>query len=52
MMGEQKDDLSKGLRRFSCRGYGIYYRIEEADQAVYIGRFLHPKIDIIPEMFN
>ena len=51
-MGEKKDDLSPGLRRFSCRGYGIYYRIEEDDRAIYVGRFLHPKLDVSPELFD
>lgn len=51
LIGEQKDELGKGLRRFSCRGYGIYYRLQENDQAVYICRFLHPKLDVGRQAF-
>lgn len=51
-MGERVENLSPGLRRFSCRGYGIYYRIEEDRQAIYVGRFLHPKLDVVPELFE
>lgn len=52
LLGEAIDDLATGLRRFVCRGYGIYYRVDEELQAVYIGRFLHPRIDVAPERFE
>ncbi len=51
-MGQQKDDLGKGIHRFTCRGYGIYYRIDNQRQVVTIGRFLHPRLNIAPEQFE
>jgi plasmid stabilization system protein ParE len=44
-MGERKDDLAKGMRRFMCRGYALYYRIDENNQVVKLLRILHPKLD-------
>ena len=51
-MGERKDELTAGLRRFSCRGYGIYYRIDSEQQVVWIGRLLHPALDVKRQAFD
>ncbi len=40
MMGERKEELGNGLRRFSCCGYSIYYRVDREQQVVRIGRIL------------
>lgn len=52
LMGQLKDDLHEGLRRFSCRGYAIYYRVDEQNQTVYVARFLHPKRNVSKEHFQ
>lgn len=51
-MGEAKDNLQPGLRRFICRGYGIYYRIDEERKVVYVSRFIHPRINVTSQLFR
>lgn len=52
LLGEAQHDLFPGLRRFVCRGYAIYYTVEEAEQTVFIVRFLPPRLNITPELFH
>ena len=52
LLGEVQDDLSPGLRRFICRGYGIYYLPIEADDVLYVVRILPPRLNIVPELFR
>ena len=51
-LGVQRKDLGQGLRLFTYRGYGIYYRIDRAKQAVLIERVLHPALDVRHQSFD
>lgn len=51
-LGVVCDDLAQGLRVFTYRGYGLYYRIDKAKQAVILERVLHPALDIRRQSFN
>ena len=52
LLGEVQDDLAPGLRRFICRGYGIYYRVDASDKVVFVVRFLPPRMNVTPELFE
>jgi toxin ParE1/3/4 len=47
--GTAREDLAPGLRLFSFRGYGIYFRA--LPNAVRIERVLHGAMDITSEKF-
>jgi plasmid stabilization system protein ParE len=51
-LGVSKDDLTKGMRRFMCRGYGLYYRIDEQLSVVKVLRILHPSLDVGQQSFD
>jgi len=51
-LGVRREDLTRGLRLFTYRGYGIYYRIDRAKQSVLIERVLHPALDVQRQSFN
>lgn len=51
-MGERRDELALGIRRFMCRGYALYYRIDEDRQVVKLLRILHPRLDAKQQSFE
>ena len=51
-LGVRREDLAADLRLFTYRGYGIYYRIDQADQVVMIERVLHPALDVRRQSFD
>ncbi len=51
-LGIARDDLAEGLRLFTYRGYGLYYRIDHDRQVVLLGRVLHPALDVGRQSFD
>jgi len=51
-LGVACHDLAKGLRVFTYRGYGLYYRIDKLQQAVVLERVLHPALDVRRQSFD
>ena len=51
-LGVTRDDLADGLRLFTYRGYGLYYRINHDRQVVLLGRVLHPALDVRRQSFD
>ena len=51
-LGVTRDDLAEGLRLFTYRGYGLYYRIDHDRQVVLLGRVLHPALDVRRQSFD
>lgn len=49
-IGTAREDLVPGLRLFTFRGYGIYYRV--VDQVIRIERVLHPSLDVRDSLFG
>ena len=49
-IGTSRDDLLPGLRVFSYRGYGLYFR--QDDSRVTVERVLAPGIDLTSELFD
>ena len=49
-IGTARDDLLPGLRLFTFRGYGIYYRT--LTDLVRIERVLHPALEIRADLFE
>ena len=49
-VGTLREDLAAGLRLFSFRGYGIYFRSIEND--IRIERVLHGTFDVSQESFE
>lgn len=47
-----KDDLNLGLRLFTYRGYGLYYRIDDQRQALKLLRVLYPALDVRRQSFE
>ena len=48
-IGTSRDDLIPALQVFSCRSYGIYYRV--VDEVIRIERVLSPGLDITSGRF-
>ena len=51
-LGAARDDLAIGLRLFTYRGYGLYYRIDHDRQVILLGRVLHPALDVGRQSFD
>ena len=49
-IGTARFDLLPGLRLFTFRGYGIYYRT--LSESIRIERVLHPALEIRSDMFE
>ena len=49
-IGTARDEILPGLRLFTFRGYGIYYR--KISELVRVERVLHPALEIRGEMFE
>lgn len=45
-LGGSRDELSPGIRLITCRGYGLYYRVDEERGDVKLLRILHPFLDV------
>ena len=51
-LGEACDHIAAALRVFSYRGYGIYYRVDAANNMVRIARLLHASLDVQSQTFD
>jgi len=51
-LGVSHEELANGLRLFTYRGYGLYYRIAPANQTVILERVLHPALDVRRQSFD
>ena len=51
-LGAVRNDLAQGIRVFTYRGYGLYYRIDMENQTVILERVLHPALDVRRDFFD
>lgn len=51
-LGVACENLATGIRVFTYRGYGLYYRFDESQQLVLLERVLHPALDISHVSFD